>query len=71
MKVPMHKEDFEYFEKVSKDPGFSRIKYTIEKREDDPYYIWINFDVDEYQITTLLILMYHAGKRYMIEKYIS
>ena len=43
MRITMHKEDVEFFEKVSKDPGFSRIKYTIEKREDD-LYIWINFE---------------------------
>lgn len=71
MKIPMHKEDFQAFKKVSKEPGFQRIKYTIEKRENDFDYIWIHFDVDVYQLETLLLLMHHSGKRYAIDKYLK
>lgn len=67
----MHKEDFVVFEKVSKEPGFTGIKYTIEKREDDLDYIWIHFDVDVYQLDTLLLLMHHSGKKYAIDKYLK
>lgn len=71
MKIPMHKEDFVAFEKVSKEPGYTRIKYTIEKRESDPNYLWIYFDVNEHQLPTLLLLMHHSGKRYAIDKYLK
>lgn len=71
MKIPMHVEDLPTFEKLSKEAGYKRIKYTIEKSESDPEYVWIDFDVNEHQLTTLLLLMHHSGKRYAIEKYFT
>ena len=67
MKIPIRKEDFETFQKLAKEPGYN-IKYKVTESESDEIYYWLHFNVDQYEMTNLLMLMYHAGKRVMMNQ---
>ena len=68
MKVPIRKEDYPIFEQTSKDAGYRHLKYNTRTDND---YIWITFEGDQYDHSTILLLMYHTGKRVMMKQLLN